>query len=286
MRRMPFVQCLTEDLATFAAGADGWLRREPVLHNVLLTLVADRLSGDVPLSGGERFVRVVDGATVGAVVHTPPRGPLLGNVSADVARVLAEHFVRAVPPLAEVHGPVPAVAEFAERYAEQAGGTAVPGTAQRIFRLDAVRPPVGVAGRARPATAADRDLLVAWAAAFAAETMPAGPPVDAAGQVRARLPHGDLLWLWEHAGTPVSTAWLSRPVAGVVRISGVYTPPEWRGRGFASASVAHVSQYALNAGATACTLYTDLTNPTSNQIYQSLGYRPLSDAAQWLFVTR
>ncbi|GAB3941536.1 hypothetical protein GCM10027614_27040 [Micromonospora vulcania] len=54
------MRCLAENLATFAA--DAWLRREPVLHNVLLTLVAQRLSGDVPLSGDERFVRVVDGA--------------------------------------------------------------------------------------------------------------------------------------------------------------------------------------------------------------------------------
>ncbi|MFF0470821.1 hypothetical protein ACFYPX_25720 [Micromonospora zamorensis] len=59
------MRCLVEDPATFAVTAGAWLRREPVLHNVLLTLVAERLSGDVPLSGDERFVRVVDGdATV------------------------------------------------------------------------------------------------------------------------------------------------------------------------------------------------------------------------------
>ncbi|MBM0235453.1 GNAT family N-acetyltransferase [Micromonospora sp. STR1_7] len=278
------MRCLVEDLATFAVTAGDWLRREPVLHNVLLTLVADRLSGDVPLSGDERFVRVVDGgATVGAVVWTPPRGPLLGAVPVAAARTLAEYVVRAAPPLAEVHGPVPAVVEFARRYAERANLMAVPGTAQRIFQLDAVRPPTGVPGHARPATAADRDLLVAWAAAFAAETTPDRPPVDLSGQVDARLPHGDLLWLWERAGTPVSTAWLSRPVAGVARVSGVYTPPEQRGRGFASGCVAHASRHALNAGATTCALYTDLSNPTSNHIYQTLGYHPVSDAAQWRF---
>ncbi|WP_406078838.1 GNAT family N-acetyltransferase [Micromonospora sp. NBC_00858] len=281
------MQCLTEDLATFTAAADAWLRREPVLHNVLLTLVADRLSGDVPLSGDEQFVRVVDGgATVGAAVHTPPRGPLLGAVSVAAARALADHFVRAAPSLAEVHGPVPAVGEFAERYAECAHLVAVPGTAQRIFELDAVRSPVGVPGRARPATTADRDLLITWAAAFLAETAPGGPPVDPARQIDARLPHGDLLWLWEQAGTPVATAWLSRPVAGVVRVSGVYTPPKWRGHGFASACVAHVSRYALNTGAAACTLYTDRANPTSNRIYQLLGYRPKVDVPQWRFVAR
>ncbi|WCN80006.1 hypothetical protein [Micromonospora sp. LH3U1] len=54
------MRCRTEDLAAFVAGADTWLCREPVLHNVLRTLVVDRLSSDVPLSGEERFVRVVD----------------------------------------------------------------------------------------------------------------------------------------------------------------------------------------------------------------------------------
>ncbi|MFF5055470.1 GNAT family N-acetyltransferase [Micromonospora sp. NPDC000663] len=277
------MRCLVEDLAAFAGRAGAWLCREPVLHNVLLTLVADRLSGDVPLSGAERFVRVVDGGvTVGAAVWTPPRGPLLGAVPVAAARSLAEHFVRAAPPLVEVHGPVPAIVEFARRYADRAGLLAVPGTAQRIFRLETVRPPAGVPGHARPATAADRDLLVAWAAAYAAETTTGRPAVELSGQVDARLPHGDLLWLWEVAGTPVSMAWLSRQVAGVVRVSGVYTPPEHRGRGFAGGCVAHASRYALSAGATTCTLYTDLANPTSNHIYQALGYAPVADAGQWL----
>ncbi|WP_406071753.1 hypothetical protein [Micromonospora sp. NBC_01638] len=53
------MRCLAEDLAAFAAGADAWLCREPVLHNVLRTLVVDRLSGDVPLSGDGRFVRAL-----------------------------------------------------------------------------------------------------------------------------------------------------------------------------------------------------------------------------------
>ncbi|WP_410811005.1 GNAT family N-acetyltransferase [Micromonospora sp. 067-2] len=281
------MRCLVEDLATFAATADAWLRREPVLHNVLLTLVAGRLSGDVPLSGGERFVRVVDGgATVGVAVHTPPRGPLLGAVPPAAARALADHFVRSAPPLVEVHGPVPAVGWFTERYAEHADLTAVPGTSQRIFELDTVRPPVGVPGRARPATSADRELLVAWTGAFLAETAPGGPPADPAAQIDARLPHGHLLWLWEDAGTPVATAWLSRPVARVARVSGVYTPPPRRGRGYASACVAHASRYALDTGATRCTLYTDRANPTSNKIYQVIGYRPISDATRWRFLPR
>jgi predicted GNAT family acetyltransferase len=78
-------------------------------------------------------------------------------------------------------------------------------------------------------------------------------------------------------------AWLSPPVAGVVRVSGVYTPPERRRRGYASGCVAAISQVALERGAAACVLYTDLDNPTSNTIYQRIGYRPVVESAIWRF---
>ena len=33
-----------------------------------------------------------------------------------------------------------------------------------------------------------------------------------------------------------------------------------------------------------CALFTDLANPTSNSIYQAVGYAPVADAAQIDFV--
>ena len=57
----------------------------------------------------------------------------------------------------------------------------------------------------------------------------------------------------------------------------VYTPPALRRRGFASALVAAVSAVGLASGKEVCVLYTDLANPTSNSIYQKIGYRPVCD---------
>jgi predicted GNAT family acetyltransferase len=57
------------------------------------------------------------------------------------------------------------------------------------------------------------------------------------------------------------------------RIGYVYTPPEARRRGYASALVAEVSQTMLERGCDFCVLYTDMSNPTSNGIYQTIGYR-------------
>jgi predicted GNAT family acetyltransferase len=41
--------------------------------------------------------------------------------------------------------------------------------------------------------------------------------------------------------------------------------------------VARLSQQILNDGKQFCTLYTDLANPTSNSIYQSIGYKKVAD---------
>jgi uncharacterized protein len=68
-----------------------------------------------------------------------------------------------------------------------------------------------------------------------------------------------------------------------VRISGVYTPQGKRGRGYASGCVAAASAYALGSFAHTCMLYTDLSNPTSNRIYQAIGYVPVADCDSWRF---
>ena len=71
--------------------------------------------------------------------------------------------------------------------------------------------------------------------------------------------------------------------AGQVRVGPVYTPPGLRGQGYAGAVTAAVSQAARDAGAGQVLLFTDLANPTSNALYQRLGYQPVEDRAVWSF---
>ena len=64
----------------------------------------------------------------------------------------------------------------------------------------------------------------------------------------------------------------------MVRILIVYTPPEHRGRGYGGAATTVVTRQALDAGRIGdVVLFTDLANPTSNALYQRLGYRPVED---------
>jgi predicted GNAT family acetyltransferase len=118
-------------------------------------------------------------------------------------------------------------------------------------------------------------VLVDWYGAFAREVGEPGTSME--GMVDDRLSH-DGLWLWlSEAGDPVALCGHSRLLAGMTRIAPVYTPPEHRGRGYAGALTAAVSGAVRAAGAEEVLLFTDLANPTSNAIYQRIGYVPVDD---------
>ena len=73
------------------------------------------------------------------------------------------------------------------------------------------------------------------------------------------------------------------PTPNGIRVNFVYTPDENRGRGYASNLVAAISQHHLDAGKRFVFLHTDQANPTSNRIYQRIGYAPVSNSERWTF---
>jgi predicted GNAT family acetyltransferase len=77
-----------------------------------------------------------------------------------------------------------------------------------------------------------------------------------------------------------SLAGYTTPTPRGIRVGPVYTPPEHRNRGHAGACVAALSQLLLDRGHRFCCLYTDLTNPTPNRIYQRIGYPPVCDVVE------
>ena len=90
-------------------------------------------------------------------------------------------------------------------------------------------------------------------------------------------------WVWEVEGDVVSCA-ATRPAAyGFARIGPVYAPPTRRGQGYAAGVTAAVSQAILDAGATPC-LFTDIANPTSNGVYQRIGFVPVEDSVNLVVV--
>jgi len=269
------------DVADFVEHVGGFLTSRPVEHNVLATVVATLEPTDAstaPLFGWVEAAGT--GEILGAALRTPPRPLLASSLSADVADALMAKLLEADPELPGVTGPQPAAASLAEAWRRGTGGTVEPGMRQAIYWLAGVEDPPGrPAGRARPTGRADRQLMIDWASAFSRDA--GAPAADAESGMARRLRDGRVL-VWDDDRV-VSMVGSSPPVAGVVRLGPVYTPPEARRHGYATALVAEVSRRALAAGATTCMLYTDLANPTSNHIYQAVGYDRASDAQEYLF---
>ncbi|GAB1644921.1 GNAT family N-acetyltransferase [Krasilnikovia sp. MM14-A1259] len=268
----------TDTVAEFAAEAGDFLRSRPVVHSVPLTLVrALELNGPHAFGPGDPIFgwwRDADGTVSGAYLQTPPYPLLLTALPAPAVPALAEALAGRRH-LSGVNACVADAEVFAQEWQRRTGVTFTTGMQSRLFRLGALTPPDPLPrGRARVAAAGDRDLLVRWVEAFHDHV---GESVrDSGAVVDEKLAYGGLS-LWEVDGEPVSMAGVTRPEAGMVRVLAVYTPRELRGRGYAGAVVSTVSQAALDGGATDVVLFTDLANPTSNALYQRLGYRPVED---------
>ncbi len=159
--------------------------------------------------------------------------------------------------------------------------------AQRIYRLDRVEPVQGVPGQLRLVSENDRELLQDWYAGFHRDSMGTEPnPSQVRRQVKTYLeadPRMRGMRIWEVDGKPVSMAGYAGPTPHGIRVGAVYTPPEQRRKGYASACTAGVSQYLLDQDFQFCFLFTDLMNPTSNHIYQQIGYQPVCDVDRYIF---
>jgi predicted GNAT family acetyltransferase len=135
----------------------------------------------------------------------------------------------------------------------------------------------------RPYEEGDRKLVIAWMNAFVEEALHQTMPEEAEHWLERTLDGPDsgvVLWI---DGEPVSFAGYGGRTPNGIRVGPVYTPPELRRRGYASALTAELTRMLLAGGRTFCFLFTDLANPTSNSIYQRIGYEPVSDADQWSF---
>jgi GNAT superfamily N-acetyltransferase len=276
---------LTVDLDDYVVAAADFLRSRPVQHTIQLA-AAETLRARGPAAFGETtplfgWWRSGGGEITAALLHTPPYPVLLTRLPERSAEPLAEALVAGRRQLAGVNAAQGDAAPFAAAWSRLTGASSRESRRSRLFRLERLQPPdPGPPGAAREATAADRGLLESWLAAFGEEIGESYQnPSDVVDDKLSY--HG--LTLWEAGGAAVSMAGRNRSAAGAVRVAPVYTPPEHRRQGYAGAVTAAVSQAALDAGAHHVVLFTDLANPTSNALYQRLGYRPVEDRVVLLF---
>jgi predicted GNAT family acetyltransferase len=146
---------------------------------------------------------------------------------------------------------------------------------QRSYKLTSLDALPSSSGSLRVATSDDLDLVAEWISQFEAEALANIGTRSTKASAARRIAAGEI-YLWSDPD-PRTMAASARPTKRAIAVNGVYTPREWRHRGYATACVAALSELLLRRGFELCVLYTDLSNPTSNSIYTRIGYRPLRD---------
>jgi predicted GNAT family acetyltransferase len=273
-----------EDPVAYAELVLPFLLRAPARHNLFLGILDTLQRRPTIYPFFHLWVVQDDGEVVGAALQTPPHNIAIAEPGVPGAvDAMVEAIVEANVRPPGVVGGVEEARAFADAWCARFGGEHITINRQGVYELTAIRDAGAAEGAARLATEVDLPLLLAWHADFVSEAAPDHVGDDDAMRRRltALVADGGF-WLWASGDVVSMTGASAAPPAGV-RIGPVYTPPSCRGHGFATALVAHASAHALAHGVARCWLHTDLANPTSNAIYQRIGYEWVCEATELRF---
>jgi len=227
-----------------------------------------------------------EGEPVLLMVRTPPHNMILHAGAADgpqgsqldaAYEAGGAFLLREGLEIPGVIGPRDVAIGFADLWSQMTGEAWHFQMEQMIYRLDRVEDVPLCSGELIQADEEHLDMLVDWMLGFSEATPDVWDRADARKRAEDRVAERSI-YLWRDQ-RPVSMAWRSRSTPHGITVTGVYTPPEFRRHGYATSCVASLSRLLLEEGHQYCTLYTDLANPTSNSIYQKIGYRPIRASA-------
>lgn len=233
-----------------------------------------------------RFYIVKDqGAVVGLSVQTPPFNPILSfGFSPEAVESFTRYLHETFGDIGGVLGENDRSRELAECWCALSGMQAEKKFSLRIYKLTEVTHPKQVEGYARYATPEDLEVVADWHIKFHEDVGTETAPMDEAVKEKLLQMIGNKRYMLWCNPDPVSIAGSFGDTVTGVRIAAVYTPPQHRAHGYASGVVAALSEKLLEGGRAFCTLFTDLANPTSNSIYQKIGYKPVCDYTDMRFL--
>ena len=172
---------------------------------------------------------------------------------------------------------------FAQIWQEKTGQLARKILNTRAYELRQVLPIDYPAGRMKIAEESDAQITADMHNAMVEEVI-LGPRRLSTAESELENIRLKRIFFWVDGGEVVSITIANRPQIKSICLGGVYTPPCHRRKGYARALVAEVSKELLARGYELTNLFTDLSNPTSNKIYQEIGYQPVCDYHQYEFV--
>jgi len=253
-----------------------FLAFDRVLNNLILTILADRISGP---QAGRYWVVFRGGQAAGLGLQSPLDRPIiLAAMSLSAATALATSIAADGCDLPGALGEAQLAARFAGQWMERRKTAALPVAGQRVYQVHTVRRARAAPGSLERAGAAHRELICNWLAAFLAEI---GEPTHASADAVERRIAAGQFWLWNHGGAR-SMAAVTAPQFRVSRVQYVYTPPHDRRNGYAEALMRSLTARLLGEGLLPM-LFADLGNPTSNALYLRTGYRAVAEVVRYSF---
>ncbi|WP_091384347.1 GNAT family N-acetyltransferase [Actinokineospora alba] len=276
-----------EDAELFWNTTKALFLQDPVRHTVAITVISQLI--EVPDSYRGSMMLTVhdnDGGLLGALFRTAPWPLSVSALPVETHAEVVDYLLAEGIETTGVGGPRDVADPFTEAWIAASGQTIEQTIPMRLYHLGQLEMPANVAGEFRLTGEADVAMVGGWWEDFFAEATHGGNPESGEHDVRKALEFGRAIGLWVDEGEPGSFAVASPPRAGMSRIGPVYTPADKRGRGYGAAVTAQVAQWAVDQGAEHVLLFTDLDNPTSNSIYQRIGFRPVFDAVEYVFADR
>ena len=262
---------------------EDWLEMRPAVNNLLLGLLY-RI-GRREAAGGEVDALMVgvweDGVQKVALLRTPPRELVvaLAEEGAEVAMEAAAGWLREnLPDLPGVVGPHAAADAIGRAFPDKELQV---GFLQRVMQVDRLVPAEPCVGQMRLSAPGDMELLAKWFQAFFNESLNKPLQSTEAVQLSKAKIMDKGTWVWEVDGEVVSMAGVERPTRNGITVVLVYTPPAHRGHGYASNLVGQISDLQFRQGRKFLCLHTDAANPTSNKIYEALGYYQVGEGGIW-----
>ena len=251
-----------KELAEFIEYHQPALEVNEVKHNLILGLFANRANTALRLWSMD--------APGACAIRSPGHPIILGVLTREQCHRLADE-TRALE-FPGVVGSDDTAQWFVERAVQLGLAFREPVPMQiQILRSSPTYP--GVLGCTRQVGADDAAQFADWMYAFFDE---AAPHDRRPSHQQLEIAAGEGRYsFWIMDGQPVSMAGIIRRTRNAAAISGVYTPPALRGRGYAGSVTAAVSERIFAEGGTAACLYTDLRNPFSNRCYAKIGFKPV-----------
>ncbi|MBE5966618.1 MAG: GNAT family N-acetyltransferase [Lachnospiraceae bacterium] len=175
--------------------------------------------------------------------------------------------------------------EFMEQYKKRIPCTFALKMGVDIMEIREVNDIKVVEGLHRLATSYEDKMITDWMIQYHIEALDSEMDYEAALKKADQLIKEGRIYVYENAEQNiVSMAAAARELVHGIAITYLFTPEEFRGKGYAASNIYYLSKELLEEGYAFCSLFVDKKNPVSARAYEKVGYRVVGDNYEYIAI--